>query len=172
MMKSNTTPRAVLSLIVAALALLLHPHVAHAAATINTSAARLQSIDKVTARTLTFDVKTGSTVKFGSIYIKLQACRRAPDIEEPESAAFMQVWEVDGEGTENEESKWIFSGWMFASSPGLSAMDHPIYDVWVLECLAPENKIIQKQIVEGEAHEGEGIISEDKAPVQPDIEEE
>ena len=107
-----------------------------ARATIDTPLARLRSIDKVTARTLTFDVKTGSTVKFGSIYIKLLACRRAPAIEEPESAAFMQIWEIENEGATDEKASWIFSGWMFASSPALSAMDHARYDVWVLSCSA------------------------------------
>lgn len=92
---------------------------------------RLQSLDKVTARTMTFEVKVGSTVKFGPIYIKVQACRKAPPIDQPESASFLQIWEITPRG----ESKWIYSGWMFASSPALSAMDHPIYDVWVLDCL-------------------------------------
>lgn len=92
---------------------------------------KLQSLDKVTARTMTFEVRVGSTVKFGPIYIKVQACRKAPPIEQPESASFLQIWEV----TSKNESKWIYSGWMFASSPALSAMDHPIYDVWVLDCL-------------------------------------
>jgi len=110
-------------------------HASNARATMDKPVAKLQSIDKITARTQTFEVQTGNTIKFGSIYIRLQACRAAPDIEEPESAAFMQIWEIDDEGGENEEANWIFSGWMFASSPGLSAMDHPIYDVWVLECL-------------------------------------
>ncbi len=92
---------------------------------------KLQSLDKVTARTMTFEVRVGSTVKFGPIYIKVQSCRKAPPIDQPESAAFLQIWEVLPKG----ESKWIYSGWMFASSPALSAMDHPIYDVWVLDCL-------------------------------------
>jgi hypothetical protein len=143
---------------------------AHARASIDTSIARLQSIDKVTARTLTFEVDVGSTVKFGSLYIKLQACRKAPDIESPESAAFVQVWEVSDEGTEREKAHWIYSGWMFASSPGLSAMDHPIYDVWVLECKDKE-QAAPAAPVEGEVLEGEGIVDEESAPSQPDIEE-
>lgn len=93
---------------------------------------KLQSLDKVTARTMTFEANVGSTVKFGTLYIKIQACRKAPPIETPESAAFLQVWELTPKA---EESQWIFSGWMFASSPALSPMDHPIYDVWVLDCL-------------------------------------
>lgn len=92
---------------------------------------RLRSIDKITARTMTFDAAVGTTIKFGSIYIKILACQK-PDIQErPEAAGFLQIWEI----TANDESKWIFSGWMFASSPALSAMDHPIYDVWVIDCL-------------------------------------
>jgi hypothetical protein len=92
---------------------------------------KLQSLDKITARTMVFEAHVGSTVKFGPIYIKIQACRKAPPIEQPESAAFLQIWEV----TPQEESKWIFSGWMFASSPALSSMNHPVYDVWVIDCL-------------------------------------
>lgn len=92
---------------------------------------RLQSLDKVSARTMTFEVRVGSTVKFGSIFIKVQSCRKSEPIDAPESASFLQVWEVPPGG----DSKWIFSGWMFASSPALSPMDHPIYDVWVLDCL-------------------------------------
>lgn len=92
---------------------------------------KLRSLDKITARTQTFEAKVGSTVQFGPLFIKVQACRKSSPIEEPESAAFIQVWEI----TPKEEAEWIFSGWMFASSPGLSSMDHPIYDVWVLDCL-------------------------------------
>lgn len=97
---------------------------------------KLQSLDKVTARTVTFEVRVGSTVKFGPIYIRVQACRKAPPTEQPESASFLQIWEVTPPGqSKGGESKWIYSGWMFASSPALSPMDHPIYDVWVLDCL-------------------------------------
>ncbi len=92
---------------------------------------KLQSLDKVTARTMTFEARVGSTVKFGPLYIKIQACRKTPPIEKPESAAFIQVWEVTAE----DKAQWVFSGWMFSSSPALSPMDHPIYDVWVLDCL-------------------------------------
>jgi hypothetical protein len=92
---------------------------------------KLQSLDKASARTMTFEARVGSTVKFGPIYIKIQSCRKAPPMEQPESAAFLQIWEVTPRG----KSEWIYSGWMFASSPALSPMDHPIYDVWVLDCL-------------------------------------
>lgn len=93
---------------------------------------RLRSLDKITARTMTFDAKVGSSVKFGDIFIKIQSCRKPPPVEKNEAASFLQIWQpnkADG------GSSWVFSGWMFSSSPTLSAMDHPIYDVWVLDCL-------------------------------------
>ena len=93
---------------------------------------KLQALDKVSARTVTFDAHVGATVKFGSVYIKPQACRKASPLDQPEAAAFLQIWEVTPKTT---QSHWVFSGWMFASSPALSAMDHPIYDVWVLDCV-------------------------------------
>lgn len=119
---------------------------------------KLQSIDKITGRTLTFEARVGSTVKYGPLYIKVQACRKAPPIEQPESSAFLQIWEI----TPKNASKWVFSGWMFASSPALSAMDHPIYDVWVLDCLdkktaeaeAERRKAEEEKVKEGTATEG------------------
>jgi hypothetical protein len=89
----------------------------------------------IVSRTVTFEARVGSTIQYGPLFIKIHACRKAPPIEKPESAAFLQIWEVPpGE----EKSEWAFSGWMFASSPALSAMDHPVYDVWVLDCLGRE----------------------------------
>ncbi len=96
---------------------------------------KLQSLDKVTARTMTFEADVGSTLRFGPLYIRVQKCKKTPPMEKPESAAFLQIWEVDP----GAEPEWVFSGWMFSSSPALSAMDHPIYDVWVLDCLLDKN---------------------------------
>ncbi len=96
---------------------------------------KLQGLDKSVGRTVTFEAKVGSTIQYGPLFIKIHACRKAPPIETPESAAFLQIWEVPPGA---EKSEWAFSGWMFASSPALSAMDHPVYDVWVLDCLGRE----------------------------------
>lgn len=92
---------------------------------------RLQTLDKATARTQTFNVRVGSTVKFGPIYIRPKICKKSSPLEEPESTSFLEIWEIDSK----DKAEWVFSGWMFASSPALSSMDHPIYDVWVLDCL-------------------------------------
>jgi hypothetical protein len=92
----------------------------------------LRTIDKVSARTGTFEVPVEKTVKFGaSLFIKARACRKAAAMEKPESAAFLQIWERK---PDEEKPRWVFSGWMFASDPSLSAMDHPVYDVWVVDC--------------------------------------
>lgn len=99
-------------------------------AMVDRPAAKLQGLDKVTARTSTFSLKVGQTASFGSLRITLRACRSSPPVEVPESAAFLEVEDVKpGEAEER-----VFSGWMFASSPALSAMEHAIYDVWVLTC--------------------------------------
>ena len=114
----------------AALLPLAAPHIARADME-DYPVVKLQSLDKITARTMTFEARVGSTLKYGPLYIKIQSCRKAPPIEQPEASAFLQIWEV----TPEEEAKWVFSGWMYASSPSLSPMDHPVYDVWVLDCL-------------------------------------
>lgn len=101
---------------------------------------KLQSLDKATARTMTFEADVGSTLKFGPLYMRVQECKKSSPIEEPESAAFLQIWEVDIQ----DKPHWVFSGWMFASSPALSPMDHPIYDVWVIDCLPPKSESTEK----------------------------
>ncbi|HEY0902123.1 MAG TPA: DUF2155 domain-containing protein [Micavibrio sp.] len=134
---------------------------------------KLQSIDKITGRTLTFEARVGSTVKYGPLYIKVQACRKAPPIEQPESAAFLQIWEVSPRQktapAPKEQSKWVFSGWMFASSPALSAMDHPIYDVWVLDCMEQKTadaEAERRKVEEEKAKEGTTTEERLEAPVE------
>ena len=90
----------------------------------------LQGLDKVTARVSTIEVPLGDTAKFGALEIIVRACDKRPPEETPESAAFLDVWEV----RPGEPAVSIFRGWMFASSPALSALEHPVYDVWVLDC--------------------------------------
>ena len=92
----------------------------------------LRGLDKVSARIQTFETGINQTVRFGkNLFIRVRACRKSDPIDTPESAAFLEVWQKD---LDTDESHWIFSGWMFASSPALSAMDHPVYDVWVIDC--------------------------------------
>lgn len=126
---------------------------------------KLRSLDKLTARTATFEARVGSTIQYGPLYIKVQACRKAPPIEQPESAAFLQIWEID---PKTEKSEWVFSGWMFASSPALSPMDHPIYDVWVLDCLADSESLAEDVKATPETPAGETIAPDNKNADQTD----
>lgn len=119
----------------AALAGLLLGALPGAAQTTNVNAtpmlrASLQALDKITARVTRLEAPVGTTIAFGSLRITTRVCYRTPPEEPPESAAFLEIDEVEpGQPTVNR-----FTGWMFASSPAVSAMDHAIYDVRVLEC--------------------------------------
>ncbi|HXQ49595.1 MAG TPA: DUF2155 domain-containing protein [Stellaceae bacterium] len=95
--------------------------------------ALLQGLDKLTARVSKFDAPVDHSVRFGSLVITVRACVKHPPEDAPESAAFLDIDELRGNGP-TAESKRVFSGWMFASSPAVSAMEDPIYDVNVLDC--------------------------------------
>ncbi len=92
--------------------------------------ALLQGLDKVTARISTIEAPVGDVVRFGTLEIIARVCDKRPPEEPPESAAFLDIWEV----RRGEPPSSVFRGWMFASSPALSALEHPVYDVWVLDC--------------------------------------
>ncbi|QEX21499.1 cellulase [Hypericibacter adhaerens] len=93
----------------------------------------LRTLDKVTARVATIEVPVGSATELGSLEVTVRACDKRPPEETPESAAFLEIVETKT----GEPSKTVFSGWMFASSPALSALEHPIYDIWVVDCVKP-----------------------------------
>ncbi len=105
-----------------------------AAASIPGTDAVLQGLDKVTARISTFEAPINKPVKFGSLEIVVRACNKRPVEETPESAAFVEIIEQ----LPGEAPKALFSGWMFASSPGLNPLEHPVYDVWVTDCKTAE----------------------------------
>ncbi len=87
-------------------------------------------LDKITGRIISFDVAINETVQFGALQVTPKVCYSRPPTETPNTDAFVQVDEVTLSG----EIKRIFEGWMFAASPGLHAIEHPIYDVWVTDC--------------------------------------
>jgi hypothetical protein len=108
----------------------------------------LQALDKVTARVYTFNAPLGDVVRFGTLEIIARYCDKRPPEETPESTSFLDIWEV----RHGEPTVSVFRGWMFASTPALSALEHPVYDVWVLDC---------KDEV------GEGVIVRPADPVAP-----
>ena len=97
--------------------------------------ALLQGMDKVTARVTTIQAPIGQVIKFGTLEIIARTCDKRPPEEPPESAAFLDIWEV----REGAAATSLYRGWMFASSPALSAMEHPVYDVWVLDCVSGQD---------------------------------
>jgi len=107
----------------------------------------LRTLDKVTATTKDYTVKIGDTLEYGSLSITARHCEKRPPTEIPETYAFLQISDIrlNGEGdvveasSEDDEKNMIFSGWMYASKPAVSALDHRVYDVWVIACNVPES---------------------------------
>jgi hypothetical protein len=114
-------------------------------------------LDKITGITTTFEVNVGTEKQFGGLIVKADVCYTRPATEEPKTTSFVEVQEVQL----NDARKKIFSGWMFAQSPGLNAVEHPVYDVWLINCRdpkapppaveeAPDLGTLQDQIDEGD----------------------
>lgn len=94
--------------------------------------ARLQTLDKITARISTLDVPIGLTTRFGTLELYVHFCNYRPPDHPPDHAALLEIRSVDYDGRVTEMP--IFSGWMFASSPAISGLEHPVYDITVLSC--------------------------------------
>ena len=87
-------------------------------------------LDKITGRIISFEVGVDETVQFGSLQLTPKVCYSRPSTELPQTDSFVEVDEINA----SNEYKRLFSGWVFASSPGLSAIEHPVYDLWLTEC--------------------------------------
>lgn len=88
-------------------------------------------LDKITARTVRFEAPIGTTVRYKKLLITPRTCYVRPPEETPETSVFLDIAEPSPQG---DGLQRLFSGWMFASSPGLNALEHPVYDVWVIGC--------------------------------------
>ena len=87
-------------------------------------------LDKITGRIISFDVYVNETVQFGALQVTPRVCYNRPQTEEPQTDAFVEVDEIGL----NRKVTRIFTGWMFAASPGLHAVDNAVYDVWLTDC--------------------------------------
>ncbi|ACL60865.1 DUF2155 domain-containing protein [Methylobacterium nodulans] len=87
-------------------------------------------LDKITGRIVSFEVAVDETVQFGALQLTPRVCYTRPPTESAKTTAFLEVDEV----TLENKYRRIFTGWMFAASPGLHAIEHPIYDVWLVDC--------------------------------------
>ncbi len=92
----------------------------------------LRGLEKVTARVRELEVPVGQPVRFGPIEVTVRYCESTPPTEPPETAAFLDIDDYKLDGSVER----VFSGWMFASSPALNPLEHPVYDVWVMNCKA------------------------------------
>ena len=90
----------------------------------------LRGLDKITGRIQTFSVPVGEVGQFGKTFVSVEACYTRPPEESPENSAFLRVFERTLKGDDVD----LFKGWMFSSNPALSSMEHPVYDIWVIEC--------------------------------------
>ena len=115
------------------ISLLAFPATAHAE-TVKNPLAQFSGLDKITGLTTQFEIKIGEQAKFGSLIVKPFVCNTRPITEEPKTTSFVQVQDVAADGSK----KMIFSGWMFAESPGLNAVEHPTFDVWLTGCRDPD----------------------------------
>ena len=102
-------------------------------------------LDKITGRIVSFEVATGETVQFGSLQLTPRVCYSRPPTENPNTTSFVEVDEV----TLENKYRRIFTGWMFAASPGLHGLEHAVYDIWLVDCKG-----------------GTEVIAEPKEPVQ------
>jgi hypothetical protein len=102
-------------------------------AKIENTRAVFAGLDKITGRIISFDAAIGETVQFGALRVTARVCYTRPPTEATNTDAFVDVDEVTLQG----EIKRIFNGWMFAASPGLHGVEHPIYDIWLTDCAAP-----------------------------------
>jgi hypothetical protein len=146
-----------------------------AAERIKNPIALFSGLDKVTGITTDFEIKVGEEKPFGLFTVKPFVCFTRPITEEPKTAAFVQV---DVQGSDGKKTR-IFSGWMFAESPGLNAVEHPIFDVWLTGCKDPNAppppvEVPQKPADEvlpeedtGSEEADEGDKPREKAPEEP-----
>lgn len=96
-------------------------------------------LDKITGRIIRFDVKVNETVQFGALQVTPKACYSRPSTETPQTTSFVKV----SEETLDRKIQGLFSGWMFAASPGLHAVDHAVYDVWLVDCKSADQFSLQ-----------------------------
>ena len=94
----------------------------------------LQTLDKITARIATVPITLNQPFQFGTLEIELKHCAFTPPEVPPEAAAFLEIRDVGFVDNEESDKITVFSGWMFASSPGVSSLEHPVYDVTLLAC--------------------------------------
>jgi hypothetical protein len=158
-MRRSVTPRLIAVLCALALASLSSGARAEA---IENPIAVFSGLDKITARIITFEAEIDETVQFGSLLLTARTCYTRPPTESPNTTAFIEVEEVALDSSVDR----IFAGWIFASSPGLNAIEHPVYDLWLLDCRQASMAEADEELAdEGEAYVRPGELGVPEGPV-------
>lgn len=101
------------------------------------ASAIIQALDKITAETIRFEARVGVPVKYRGLVFTVRTCETSSEEEAiSDSIAYLQIRAEPRTVTEQQPSREVFRGWMFASSPGLNPLKHPVYDAWVIACKA------------------------------------
>jgi hypothetical protein len=154
--------------IIAAFACVLVPQQAEAAK-IKNPVATFSGLDKITGKTTSFDVYVDETVQFGALQVTPRVCYSHDDTEAQKLDGFVEVDEI----TLDRKIRRIFTGWMFAASPGLNAVDHPIYDVWLTGCKqssdvpAPSETKADKSAATTDSNANAAASAETKPEIDP-----
>ncbi|MEQ8655281.1 MAG: DUF2155 domain-containing protein [Kiloniellales bacterium] len=125
--------------------------------------ALLQGLDKITAKTFAFRAPFNRPIRFGSLEVTVRDCVARVRAQAPERTAFLEIVEAKP----GQPRSMVFSGWMFASAPSVSAMEHPVYDIWVVGCSGVEGDTLNKSVPELEALQDEEAPDEN-APIPED----
>jgi hypothetical protein len=129
---------------------------------IDNKVAVFSALDKVTATIKTLTVPLNETREFGALKVTPRVCYSRPPTEQPKTTSFVEVQEVQLDGQE----KKIFSGWMFAESPGLNAVEHPVFDVWLTGCEEPKNPVSAAAPADGATAESTADPATGEAPAE------
>ncbi len=124
---------------------------------IDNGVAVFSALDKVTARTSKFEVPLNTTAQFGALKVTPRVCYSRPPDEQPKTTSFVEVDEIQLDGQE----KRIFTGWMLAESPGLNAVEQPVFDVWLTDCEKPKGTVAQQG---GGTPDASGGVAAGQAP--------
>jgi hypothetical protein len=120
------------------------------------------TLDKVTARISKLEVPLNQTVVFGSLSVTARVCNSRPPDEQPKTTSFVEVEETMLDG----QKKKLFSGWMIAESPGLNAVEHPVFDVWLTDCAQPVKPVVAARAPkDGKAPAA--AVGDEPAPARP-----
>jgi hypothetical protein len=123
------------------------------------------TLDKVTARISKLEVPLNQTVVFGSLSVTARVCNSRPPDEQPKTTSFVEVEETMLDG----QKKKLFSGWMIAESPGLNAVEHPVFDVWLTDCVQPVKPVVAARAPtkDGKPAPAAAAGSDEPAPARP-----